>query len=97
MNEKILALLAEKFAQARKDGLQQLARSLALQVSDETQAQALVEQITPDKVTDYIKEWRREVPDNFKGWVNDNKERIDNAKQKPYFLLENEKLIKAAK
>ena len=61
MNEKILALLAEKFAQARKDGLAQLARSLALQAADESQAQALVEQLTADKVTDYIKEWRREV------------------------------------
>lgn len=38
-----------------------------------------------------------DVPANFKDWVNDNQERIDNAKQKPYFLVENEKLIKAAK
>lgn len=37
------------------------------------------------------------IPSNFTGWVKDNKERIDNAKRKPYFLTENEKLIKAAK
>jgi hypothetical protein len=61
MNEKILALLTNKFSQARKDGLQQLARSLALQVADESQAQALVDTLTVDKVTDFIKEWRREV------------------------------------
>lgn len=61
MNEKILALLAAKFAQARKDGLQQLARSLALQAADEAEAQALIDKLTSDKVTDFIKEWRREV------------------------------------
>ena len=61
MNEKILALLLAKFAQARKDGLQQLARSLALQAADEAEAQALVDKLTVDKVTDFIKEWRREV------------------------------------
>ncbi|MEI6752356.1 MAG: hypothetical protein WCK78_04240 [Paludibacter sp.] len=61
MYEKILALLAAKFAQARKDGLQQLARSLAIQVADETEAQALVEKITDDKVTTFIKDWRKEV------------------------------------
>jgi predicted RND superfamily exporter protein len=61
MYEKILALLIAKFAQARKDGLQQLARSLAIQVADETQAQALVEKIEDSQVTTFIKEWRKEV------------------------------------
>lgn len=61
MNEKILALLTNKFTQARKDGLQQLARSLALQVADESEAQALIDKLTVEKVTDFIKEWRREV------------------------------------
>lgn len=61
MNEKLLALLVAKFAQARKDGLQQLARSLAIQVADEAEAQALVDKLTSDKVTDFIKEWRKEV------------------------------------
>jgi hypothetical protein len=61
MNEKILALLTNKFTQARKDGLQQLARSLTLQVADESEAQALIDKLTVEKVTDFIKEWRREV------------------------------------
>jgi len=61
MHEKILALLAAKFAQARKDGLAQLARSLAIQSADEAEAQALVEKLTSDKVTDFIKEWRKDV------------------------------------
>lgn len=38
-----------------------------------------------------------DIPRNFNYWVNDNQERIDNAKRKPYFLTENAKLIKAAK
>lgn len=37
------------------------------------------------------------IPSNFNDWLNDNKERIENAKRKPYFLVDNEKLIKAAK
>lgn len=61
MNEKILALLIAKFAQARKDGLQQLARSLALQVADETEAQALVDKLQDSQVTNFIKDWRKEV------------------------------------
>lgn len=61
MYEKILALLSGKFAQARKDGLQQLARSLALQADDENDVQALVDKLNDDKVTGFIKDWRKEV------------------------------------
>ena len=61
MYEKLLALLQAKFSQARKDGLQQLARSMAIQVADETEAQALVEKIKDSQVTTFIKDWRSEV------------------------------------
>lgn len=61
MYEKMLALLTAKFAQARKDGLQQLARSLAIQTLNETEAQALVETLQETQVTDFIKVWRKEV------------------------------------
>lgn len=61
MFEKILPLLLAKFAQARKDGLTQLARSLAIQCTDEAEAQALVEKLTVDKVTDFVKDWRKDV------------------------------------
>lgn len=37
------------------------------------------------------------IPRNFNDWVKDNQERINNAKRKPYFLVDNDKLIKAAK
>lgn len=34
-----------------------------------------------------------EAPDNFKGWVNDNAERIKNATKQPYFIRDNKKVI----
>lgn len=35
-----------------------------------------------------------ELPDNFRGWMEDNQDRIDGAKSKPYFLRDNDALIK---
>lgn len=61
MKEKILALLTAKFAGMRKDGLTQLAGSLALQAQTEEEAQALVEKLDQAKVTEYIKEYRSGV------------------------------------
>lgn len=34
-----------------------------------------------------------ELPDNFTQWLDDNAERIENAKSQPYFLSDNEELI----
>jgi glutamyl-tRNA reductase len=59
--EEILALLTAKFAGARKDGLTQLARTLALQGLAETDAKALVEKLTEAQVNDFIKEFRSDV------------------------------------
>lgn len=59
MKKKLLELLGAKFPGARKDGLQQLANSLSLTVTTEDEATAVVDKITADQVTDYIKEWRR--------------------------------------
>ena len=59
MKKKLLELLEAKFPGARKDGLQQLANSLSLTVTTEDEATAVVDKITADQVTDYIKEWRR--------------------------------------
>ena len=61
MKEKILALLLTKFAGVRKDGLEQLAKSMALQVDKEEEATALVEKLTSEKVNDFVKEWRSSV------------------------------------
>jgi hypothetical protein len=61
MKEKILALLLAKCPGVRKDGLAQLAASLSLQVADETEATALIERLTVEKVNDFVKDWRKEV------------------------------------
>ena len=61
MKEKILALLLAKFAGVRKDGLEQLAKSMALQVDKEEEATALVEKLTSEKVNEFVKEWRSSV------------------------------------
>ncbi|GIZ15506.1 hypothetical protein [Capnocytophaga catalasegens] len=75
MYQKLVELLGTKFPQARKDGLQQLARSYALQVADETEAQALIDKLTSDKVTEFIKDWRKEVDSEVTKGVNSFKER----------------------
>lgn len=59
MKKKLLELLEAKFPGARKDGLQQLANSLSLTITTEEEATALVDKLTAEQVTDYIKEWRR--------------------------------------
>lgn len=61
MRDKILELLTAKFAGVRKDGLGHLARSLAVQVANEDEAQALVEKLTEEKVNAFVKEWRADV------------------------------------
>lgn len=61
MKEKILALLLAKFAGVRKDGLAQLATAMSIQAADETEATALVEKISLDKVNDFVKDWRKDV------------------------------------
>lgn len=61
MKEKILALLTNQFAGVRKDGLNQLARILALQATTDEEAKALVDKLTKEQVDDFVKEFRAEV------------------------------------
>lgn len=61
MKDKILALLVAKFAGVRKDGLAQLATAMSIQAADETEATALVEKISADKVESFVKDWRKDV------------------------------------
>ena len=65
MKEKILALLQAKFAGVRKDGLNHLARSLALQATNEEEASALIEKLTKEQVETFVKEYRAEVDKRF--------------------------------
>lgn len=59
LQEKILALLVAKFQGVRKDGLQQLAAALGLQVASEEEANQVVDKLTADKVSAFVTEWRR--------------------------------------
>ena len=61
MREIIIALLTAQFAGVRKDVLNSLARSLALQVSNEDEAKALVGKLTREQVEGYGREYRAEV------------------------------------
>lgn len=59
LQEKILALLVAKFQGVRKDGLQQLAAAIGLQVANEEEANQVVDKLTADKVSGFVTEWRR--------------------------------------
>lgn len=59
--QQILALLMAKFSGVRKDGLEQMARTLALQCANEEEAKSLVEKITDAQVNDFVKEYRKVV------------------------------------
>ena len=76
MKEKILALLIAKFSGVRKDGLQQLARSMALQAADEAAAQALVDAISDTQVTEFVKDWRAEVDSETTKAIKANEDKL---------------------
>ena len=61
MKEKILALLIAKFSGVRKDVLNHLARTFALQATNDEEAKALVDKLTDAQVNEYVKEFRAEV------------------------------------
>lgn len=63
-HEEILALLEQRFGKApgvRKDGLAQMAKTLVYTVTTTEEAQALVDKLEEKQVTDFIKDWRKEV------------------------------------
>lgn len=86
MKELILALLLTKFAGVRKDGLAQLAGSLALQAEKEEDATALIEKISSDKVNTFVKDWRsdvdKEVSNSTKTFETTLKEKYDLTEKK---------------
>lgn len=59
--EQILALLLAQFAGVRKDGLTQLARSLALTVDTEEKAKEVVGKLTADQVNKFVQDWRKDA------------------------------------
>lgn len=87
MKEKILALLLAQFVGVRKDGLMQLARSLALQCTTEEEAKALVEKIDEAHVNEFVKEFRadvdKEVSNGNKAYETTLKKKYDFVEKKP--------------
>lgn len=61
LTEQILALLVATFQGVRKDGLNQLARSLALTVKTEDEAKEVVGKLTADHVKAFISDWRKDA------------------------------------
>lgn len=61
MKEKILALLVAQFQDVRKDGLNQLANSLALTVKTEDEAKEVVGKLTADQVKTFVTDWRKDA------------------------------------
>lgn len=86
MKEKILALLVAKFAGVRKDGLAHLAASLALQAENETEATALTEKLSLEKVNEFVKDWRsnvdKEVSEGTKTHEQNLKKKFDLVEKK---------------
>lgn len=66
LQEKILALLVAKFQGVRKDGLQQLAAAIGLQVANEEEANQVVDKLTADKVSAFVTDWRRNADAEIK-------------------------------
>lgn len=86
MKEKILALLMAAFAGVRKDGLNQLARTIALQAATEDEAKTLVDKLTKAQVDDFVKEYRaevdKEVSDGNKTYETNLKKKFDLVEKK---------------
>lgn len=59
--EQIAALLVAKFPGVRKDGLAQIARVIPFQVTTDDEIQALIDKLEVDKVTEAVKEFRKNV------------------------------------
>ena len=84
MKEKIIALLTAKFPGVRKDGLARLAGALSLQVANEEEAGVLVEKLTPEKVNEFITDYRKDVDKE----VSDSNKTYDGNLRKKYDLVE---------
>jgi hypothetical protein len=93
MKEKIIALLTNKFSGVRKDGLQQMARIIALQVATEDEAKALIDKFTTEQVGDFIKEFRteidKEVSESNKTVENNLKKKFDFVEKKEFDITKN--------
>ena len=58
LQEQIVALLLTQFQGVRKDGLNQLAAVISLQVENVEEAKEVVGKLTADKVSKFVTDWR---------------------------------------
>lgn len=84
--EQIIALLVAKFQGVRKDGLAQVARTIALQATTEDEAKAIIDKLDVEKVkavvTDYRKDVDKEVSDANKTYEGTLKKKFDFVEKK---------------
>ena len=82
LNE-IVALLETKFPGVRKDGLNQLARVIAMQVNTKEEATGIVGKLTAEAVAKFIADWRKDADAEID---KANKTREDNLRKKYNFV-----------
>jgi hypothetical protein len=84
--EQIIALLTASFAGVRKDGLKQLARTIALQAKTEQEAKDLISKLTKETVDEFVKDYRadvdKEVSDGNKTFETNLKKKFDLVEKK---------------
>jgi len=90
MKDNIFALLTAVFAGVRKDGLNQLARILALQAATDDEAKALVDKLTKAQVDEFVKEFRAEVDKE----VSDSNKTAETNLRKKYDFVDKQKVEK---
>ena len=82
--EQILALLVSKFSGVRKDGLEQVARVLALQCSGIDEAKNIVDKLTEAQVGEFTKDFRKIVDKE----VSESNKTFEANLKKKYDLVE---------
>lgn len=79
--QQILALLTQRFSGVRKDVLVNMARNIALQVTTEEEAKAIVDKFTDAQVNEFAKEYRavvdKEVSESNKAFENNLRKKFD--------------------
>lgn len=87
MKDKILALLLTAFAGVRRDGLNQLATSLAMTVNTDEEATTVVGKLSADQVNKFITDWRKEADAEIsranKSYEDGLKKKYDFVEKKP--------------
>lgn len=78
MYKILLALLVAKFQGVRKDGLDAMARGLALHCKSEDDAKAIVEELDKAQVDEFVKDYRAGVDKEVSDGVKTNETKLRN-------------------